>query len=172
MVKKEINLEIEIPEGVNVQLEKGTFIVKGEKEELKRKLFHPRIKTSLEGKKVIFSVQKATKSDKKLVFTYVAHLKNMFTGVTDGFTYKMKICSSHFPMTVTSGDNKLEVKNFIGEKNPRILKLSEKVSQKAEKEAEKKEKEKKKTDKEMTTEEKKEKEKKKLDKLLTTKDGE
>ena len=37
-----------------------------------------------------------------------------------GFTFKMKIAYSHFPITVDTDGNKILIKNFIGERNPRI----------------------------------------------------
>ena len=56
-----------------------------------------------------------------------AHIKNMIKGVSEGFVYTLKICSSHFPMSVSVSGNKLEVKNYLGEKVPRVLNLVENV---------------------------------------------
>ena len=72
---------------------------------------------------VKFSSIKTSKSTKKLINTFTSHMKNLFKGVEEGHTYKLKICSGHFPMTVTLKGEELEVKNFIGEKVPRILKI-------------------------------------------------
>jgi large subunit ribosomal protein L6 len=43
----------------------------------------------------------------------------MLKGVQEPFVYKLKACSSHFPMTVSVTGNKLSIKNFLGEKTPR-----------------------------------------------------
>jgi len=77
-------------------------------------------------KKVTFVANKSSKREKKLVNTFVAHLKNMFRGVTYGHIYKLKICSGHFPMSVAVKDNLFEVKNFIGETIPRQLEFDSK----------------------------------------------
>jgi large subunit ribosomal protein L6 len=39
----------------------------------------------------------------------------------------LKVCSSHFPITVKIEDNKIIIKNFLGEKIDRILKFPEDV---------------------------------------------
>jgi len=127
-MKQDYKEEIQIPEGVEVTLEKGIFTVKGEKGEVARTLFHPKINSKIEGSKVIFTVLKGTQKEKKLLFTYMAHLRNLIKGVTQGVIYKLKICASHFPMTVTNNDNIFEVKNFIGEKIPRKLNLPKEVN--------------------------------------------
>jgi large subunit ribosomal protein L6 len=49
----------------------------------------------------------------------------MIKGVQEGFTYKLKICSGHFPMSVALKGNTFEIKNFIGEKVPRTLKIKQ-----------------------------------------------
>jgi large subunit ribosomal protein L6 len=47
----------------------------------------------------------------------------MIKGVTKGFTYKMKIVFSHFPITVKVKGNLLSIENFTGERNPRKAKI-------------------------------------------------
>ena len=50
-------------------------------------------------------------------------ITNLFSGVTEGFTYKLKLVYSHFPMTVRVENNNVYVDNFIGGKFPRIAKI-------------------------------------------------
>jgi large subunit ribosomal protein L6 len=50
-------------------------------------------------------------------------MKNMIHGVQTPYTFKLKVCSGHFPMTVAYKNDKFEVKNFLGEKNPRHIKV-------------------------------------------------
>jgi large subunit ribosomal protein L6 len=52
-----------------------------------------------------------------------SHIKNMMTGVTKGFTYKLKIVYAHFPMTVKVTDGEIVVENFGGERMPRKMKV-------------------------------------------------
>ena len=60
-----------------------------------------------------------------MIGTFVAHSNNMIRGSKENHTYTLKICSGHFPMNVSVSDSKLTVKNFLGEKVPRVLKLME-----------------------------------------------
>jgi len=40
-------------------------------------------------------------------------------GVTQGFTYKLKIVFVHFPTTIRIQDRKVIIQNFLGERRPR-----------------------------------------------------
>jgi large subunit ribosomal protein L9e len=57
------------------------------------------------------------------VRTVCSHIENMIIGVTRGFLYKMRFVYSHFPINVSlSGDN-VEIRNFLGERRVRKVKL-------------------------------------------------
>jgi large subunit ribosomal protein L6 len=47
----------------------------------------------------------------------------MITGVTKGFTYKVKIVFSHFPISVKLKDKAILIENFTGERSPRKAKI-------------------------------------------------
>ena len=119
-------------EGVSASLTGRILIVKGQKGEVQKRFIDPRIGLAVEGNSVIFKIIKYTKKEKTLLGTYKAHVKNMCKGVTDGHEYTMKICSGHFPMNVSINNNRIEVKNFLGEKVPRALDLSSEVELKIE----------------------------------------
>ena len=57
------------------------------------------------------------------VRTVCSHVDNMITGVTRGFCYKMRFVYSHFPINVTLSGNIVEIRNFLGEKRVRKVKL-------------------------------------------------
>ena len=56
----------------------------------------------------------------------------MIKGVQKPYVYTLKICSGHFPMNVSVSGEKFIVKNFLGEKTPRILNVKPGVSVKVE----------------------------------------
>ena len=121
--KKELIAEIEVPDKVKVDLAAGQIKVSGEKGEISRDLSNKQIVIEQQGNKIVVKALKINKTNKKQLKTRAAHLKNMMRGAVEGHTYKLKICSGHFPMNVSSSNNELIVKNFLGEKVPRVLKI-------------------------------------------------
>ena len=63
--------------------------------------------------------------------TICGHIKNMITGVTKGFKYKMRFCYAHFPINSSvvknGGKDVVEIRNFLGEKIVRRIELFEGV---------------------------------------------
>jgi len=118
-----VRKEVEIPEGVKVEVEQGRVVVEGEKGKLERTLYHPKIKVEKEDNKIVVECEFARKKEAALVGTFAAHIRNMIKGVTEGFVYKMKIVYSHFPMKVNVKDNEIIIENFLGEKFPRKAKI-------------------------------------------------
>ena len=123
MVKSNIVSEIEIPKGVEAKLEGKLLKVKGSKGETERSIDDPRFLVKINDGKIILTSLKFTKREKKIVYSYVAHVKNMIKGANEGHKYVLKICSSHFPMNVSVNNNQIVIKNFVGEKYPRTLAL-------------------------------------------------
>jgi len=127
MIKKEEKFqeEIEIPEGINTSLEENTLVMKKEDKELKR-IINPLVKIKIQGNKIFLSIKKDTKKEKKVFGTMKAHIKNMIRGLEEGFTYKLQAVSAHFPITVVLDKeaNEVIVKNFLGEKKDRKIKVN------------------------------------------------
>merc|ERR1712146_787999 len=56
--------------------------------------------------------------------TVCSHIRNLITGVTKGFVYKMRFVYAHFPINVAlDPTNHVEIRNFLGEKRARRVKL-------------------------------------------------
>lgn len=125
--------EINIPEGVTIEIEGKKVKVKGEKGELEREFktfFDIKIEKSEE--KIIVSSESERRKVKAMVGTIIAHLRNLLKGVTKGFTYKLKIVYSHFPISVKVEEDKILIQNFLGERVPRVAKRVEGVEVKVE----------------------------------------
>jgi len=114
--------EISVPDDVDVTIN-NEVKVKGPKGELSRKFTAKNIKIKIEDQKVILEALFPKKKDKAMLGTTRSHIKNMIHGVTEGFTYKMKIVYAHFPMTVKATGNKVTIDNFLGERYPRTAKI-------------------------------------------------
>jgi len=114
---------IEIPEGVEVEVEGRVVTVTGEKGTLTRDFSHTPLSIMLEGAVVKVGVNWPRKREASFVGTISSHIQNMITGVTKGFTYKLKIVFSHFPISVKADGKKVMIENFTGERNPRTAKI-------------------------------------------------
>ncbi|MGM5479993.1 MAG: 50S ribosomal protein L6 [Nanobdellota archaeon] len=132
MVVKKIQEYIPLPEGITTSCEDAVLTVKGEKGEISRRFFHPKVQITVskddDSDCVELSSAKDSLREKKIVRTFRAHIRNMFTGVTEGHEYQLKVCSGHFPMTVSAKNNTLEVKNLFGESVPRKQSFDKDVS--------------------------------------------
>lgn len=118
---------VEIPEKAEAKLAGRVLTIKGPKGELSREILFPRILLDVERNKISLSSKNATKREKTQFGTIKAHIKNMIKGVLEGHVYKLKICSGHFPMNVSATADALTVKNFLGEKVPRVVKIKKGV---------------------------------------------
>lgn len=110
---------LELPQGVTVVLESGGLRVKGPKGEVVRRMVARGVAMKVDGQKLVFKATKATKREKAMLYTFVAHVKNMVRGVQQPWVYTLKVCSGHFPMTVAVTGATFAIKNFLGEKVPR-----------------------------------------------------
>ena len=114
--------EIPIPGGIEVNIT-DEVTVTGSKGELKRNFKQRAIKILKDDGNIILEAQFPKKRDKAMLGTIKSHITNMIIGLTDGFTYKMKIVYAHFPMTVKVTEGKVIIENFLGERHPRTAKI-------------------------------------------------
>lgn len=63
------------------------------------------------------------KKDYAILHTVKSIIKNLFEGLIAGYTIKMKVVYSHFPISIKIKNNKIHVENFIGERHPRIIQI-------------------------------------------------
>ena len=119
-VLAEIHYEVPIPEGVTVDIENGHHTtVKGPKGELDRAFRYRGVRLTVEDGHVVIHKDLPRREHKAICGTYRAHLRNMFQGVTDGWTYEMKIVYNHFPIKAAVQGNTFVIENFLGERHPR-----------------------------------------------------
>lgn len=120
-------LIFQIPAGVTISKTGDDVTVKGPKGELTRTMYHPAIEIAIDGSEVKLVSSSERRSVYALLGTYKAHLKVMATGVTDGYEYHMKIVYNHFPIQVKVAGDKIEIANFLGEKQARYANIVEGV---------------------------------------------
>ena len=121
--KIEISREIELPSGVTATFSNSMLVIKGPEGEVSRKVNSRGYSFKIEENNMVIKSVRATKENKKVTGSLVAHIKNMIRGSQKKHQYTLKICSGHFPMNVSIAGGKLTIKNFLGEKVPRTLNL-------------------------------------------------
>lgn len=114
---------VTVPDGVQVKVQGDQVVVSGKGVTLQRTLSHPRVTLQVEGGEVKVRCEYPKRRDGALVGTFAAHLRNMIVGVTQGFTYEMKIVYSHFPVKATVKGPEFVIENFLGEKFPRRARI-------------------------------------------------
>jgi large subunit ribosomal protein L6 len=120
---KELKEKLQIPEKAQLTITGGVVTAKGPKGEVQRKFNLAGIDVKTEGNMLWFTIKNANKKDKTKLGTTRSHINNMLNGVVNSHTYRLKICSGHFPMTAAVSGSNFVIKNFLGEKVPRIMEL-------------------------------------------------
>eukprot|EP00986_Skeletonema_menzelii_P005657 scaffold2102_cov145-Skeletonema_menzelii.AAC.6 len=118
---------IEIPEGVEVEINARVIKVTGPRGSLTRDFKHMSMDLRKVGNQIRVDVWFANRKQLAVVRTVISHIDNMVVGVTRGFIYKMRFVYSHFPINVTLNGDNVEIRNFLGEKRVRKVKLLEGV---------------------------------------------
>ncbi len=83
-------IPVAIPAGVEVTFTDGVLTAKGPKATLARPM-RDEVTIKIEGSEIILAPAEETKQAKALWGTYAAHMRNMITGVTEGFTKILEI---------------------------------------------------------------------------------
>lgn len=122
--KKKLAETIEIPSEIHASLHHNEITMKKGDEEVRKKL-NKKIKVEIQGNNIVLSSERATKKEKKIFGSTIAHINNIIQGLSNKFKYKLQVASVHFPVTITHDKDKSElvVKNFLGEKKDRKIKL-------------------------------------------------
>ena len=108
---------MKLPEGAKIELTGSKVKVSGAKGSLERDFAHPEVKLALKNGELEVTGSLA------MTNTILAHVKNMAHGVQNGYSAKLKILYSHFPISVEIKGKEILIKNFLGEKQPRHAKI-------------------------------------------------
>ena len=108
---------MKIVEGAKASVEGLKVTVSGAKGTLVRSFSHPDVKISIKG-----DVLEVT-GPLDMTNTILSHVNNMAMGVVTGYSRKLKILYSHFPVSVEIKGKEMLIKNFLGEKQPRKVRI-------------------------------------------------
>ncbi len=110
---------IELPKNVNLTIKDLNVSVAGPLGQLKREFWYPGITLMKSDSEVIVKTDVERREQLAMLGTFASLIKNMITGVSRGFEYKMKVVYSHFPIQLKTAGNQLIINNFLGEKKAR-----------------------------------------------------
>ena len=120
MFSKEIN----VLKDVKVGLSGNVVTASGAQGEVMKVLDIPKnVKIEITESKVKVSSESERRSTKAVVGAISANIRNVMEGAAKGYTYRMRVIYSHFPVTVKSEGGKILVNNFLGERVPRVAKI-------------------------------------------------
>ncbi len=123
MLKKGIKKSVEIPEDVEANVKDRVVEISGPNGELSREFDIFGISISLDIDQIVVESESSKKKQQAAVGTVISHINNMIEGVTEGFSSKLKVFYSHFPITVNVSGDRVMVENFIGEEQPRFAEI-------------------------------------------------
>ena len=107
---------ITIPENVTIEITEQKVKASGPNGTVE-KTFTPLVSISLTGKEL------SVEGEKSFANTVESLIGSMVTGVTDGFKKEMKVIYAHFPVSIEIKGMDIFIKNFQGEKKPRLAKI-------------------------------------------------
>ncbi|GAB7093072.1 50S ribosomal protein L6 [Halolamina litorea] len=112
--------ELTIPDDVSAEIDHLDLTVEGPNGTVTRRLWYPNVTVTVEdGNVVIEAPEDSDAKTRATVGTFESHIRNMFHGVTEGWTYEMEVFYAHFPMQVEVQGEELVIENFLGERAPR-----------------------------------------------------
>lgn len=106
-----------------MKLEGRELVVSGPRGELRRNLRGSTVKVKLSENIAVFSSESDRRKAKAHAGTWAAHLRNMITGVTQGWEARLKTIYSHFPMKFTTDGDRIRIANFLGERKDRTARI-------------------------------------------------
>ncbi|KAF2486787.1 ribosomal protein L6, alpha-beta domain-containing protein [Neohortaea acidophila] len=121
---------LEIPEGVKVHIKTRIVTVEGPRGKLTKSLNHLAVCFSHPEKNIIhIEMHHGSRKAVATLRTVRTLINNLIIGVTKGFRYKMRYVYAHFPINVNLDQDKetglweVEIRNFLGEKIVRRVKM-------------------------------------------------
>jgi len=127
-------VEIQIPNDVKVNLSGNMLHVQGPLGKVYKNFKKIPVLIEINDNKILLKKTGERKKHLAILNTSKSLIQTLCVGVVDGFTIKMKIVYSHFPITVKVEGKNVLIENFQGERAPRIsaIKGATKVTVKGE----------------------------------------
>jgi large subunit ribosomal protein L9e len=124
---------LDIPEGVTVAIKARNITVTGPRGTLTKDLKHIDVTfAKINNRAIKITVHNGDRKHVAALRTVKSLIANLITGVTKGYKYKLRYVYAHFPINVNVvekyGDKFIEIRNFLGEKRVRHVKIFDGVT--------------------------------------------
>ena len=113
-------VEIQIPDDVKVNLKGSMLQVQGPLGNVYKNFKKIPVIIEINDNKILLKKTGERKKHLAILNTSKSLIQTLCLGVVDGFTIKMKIVYSHFPITVKAEGKNVLIENFQGERAPRV----------------------------------------------------
>lgn len=123
MVYAESRNEVEVPEGVNAQVDGVTVTIQGPNGTLQRTFRHQDIRIEEADGGLVVAADYPRRKVRAIASTWASHLRNMVRGSQEDFVYQMRIVYSHFPIKARVQTGEVVIENFLGERFPRRARI-------------------------------------------------
>jgi len=114
---------VDLHEGVSASVDGRVLAVKGPLGTVKKNFNNIHVNVGVEKGKIQITSFSGKKKDVVSSNTVSSIVRNMVTGVTEGYLYRMKVVFAHFPVTVKVKGDTVVVENFMGERSARVTKI-------------------------------------------------
>ena len=122
-ILEKLSTEVEIPDNVKVGFKSNMLSVDGPLGKVYKNFKKIPVKIEIRDNKVILNAIGKRNKDYAILNTARSIIRNLCEGVIEGYTIKMKIVFSHFPITVKVQNKNVLIENFQGERAPRITRI-------------------------------------------------
>ena len=116
---EKLSTELEIPNGVTITYKKPMITVQGPLGKTWKSFRKIPVTIDISENKVLFKAQGTRDKSRAIMNTSRSLIRNLCEGVIEGYTIKMKIVFSHFPITVKVEEKTVLIENFQGERAAR-----------------------------------------------------
>ena len=115
--------EVEIPNDVKVSFKSHMLNVEGPLGKTYKNFKKIPVDIEIDDNSVLLKARGTRNANFAIMNTARSIIRNLFEGVIEGYTIKMKVVFSHFPINVKVEGSQVLIENFQGERAPRITKI-------------------------------------------------
>jgi large subunit ribosomal protein L6 len=120
---KNFETSVEIPEQVTVSLKKNMLGVTGPLGKTFKSFKKIPVSIEVQDKKISIKTSGSRKKEYAIMNTVKSIIRTLCEGVITGYTVKMKLVYSHFPITVKVQNKEIMIENFQGERAARVARI-------------------------------------------------